>query len=75
MTRKKSRKCNHSNMTDREKDTLPPTSWDERALAFSAMIAELDKARAAKRNTSSGMLRIRALAEHDLRCGPFSEGE
>lgn len=73
MPRQKSRKCNHSSMTDREKDTIPPTSLDARALAFSAMIAELDRMRAARRNSSSGMLRVLALADHDLRREPPEE--
>ena len=47
-------------------DTMPPSTHDEKALAFAAQIGEYDRRRAARGQTSSGVLRILALASREI---------
>lgn len=51
---------------DREKETLPPTTYDEKALAYAAQIGEYDRRRAHRGQNSSGVLRALAIAHAEL---------
>ncbi len=51
---------------DEKRDTMPPGTQDEKALAFAAQVGEYDRRRAFRGQNSSGMLRILALAHADV---------
>ena len=50
----------------RNSDTMPPTTQDEKAMAYAAQIGEYDRRRALRGNNSSGVLRALALAHAEL---------
>lgn len=50
----------------RETPTMPPTSQDEKALAYAAQIGEYDRRRAYRGQNSSGLLRALAIAHAEI---------